>query len=1218
MAAPAVRRPGSVRRRLLLSVGGLLASLLVIVATAPLWLAGPRLGRLVERNLPRTRGHIHVGGGSWGWGTAWALLRNRPAAVVFDDVSLTDPDGTVVLRARRISGALSRGHAPEGVTIQDLRVEDGAWRMAPLADRHGIGFLRALELVPSSPGGNGATAAPQSAGGPRYIRVDSAELIDLDVDFDLPGWALSLRRLHGHGSLALERRDRGADLFTFSVLDAAARAGGRLSVLDGRWRNTLPFSSAHIARIAATTAAPDTIVLDASEIATGRSLTDVQGSFIGVLPAPGPPRRAGIALEFTMRNAADAATAVATAHGWTPRLAIAGADATLAMGFSGSLSAPRLQVRAAGFDVRYGGVAARAGRLDLEVLLASRQFHLRELTFSSPAGGRLLANGHVDDDRAAGTLSFEHFDGAPYLPPGLRQVAAGSWHGDVEAHIDLTEGTAALDRVALTLARPPGAGRPTAVHALTRGQPLPPRTPGDAVLRLGQTRLQHGTLVLPRVAVPVAGGQVTATGSIQLWDPKARDWLTSPALDLSLDAARVSTEQLLGTGLVSGQVSLRARSRGTFDRLTLQARIPAGQRVRVLGTRFQLPRTLALSLDDGTLTLAPLTLEGAGGETLAAQGTVTSGGLLALVARVTGLALRPLIAGAAGVATDDVPVDARLGARLSLAGDVTAPAVSGTLTVEDAQLGGRPFSGGALTLTTGPRGELRLHGTLLAGIPLVAVVQREASGTRVAATLTLAHLQLAPFLTALLPRDSPGGASARSSARAARLPLTSLTGEASGVVTFSLSPGAKPRLEASLTQLALSAGGTTNGGLTMQSAGPVHAVLQPGQGRLDAVRFSGTAGDLRLSGEWRDRRAAVHAQGQVNVAAFAPFVPRDVTSLGGALTVDVSADLGSDGASTATGSVRIAAPLHARLVQLPFDLVASAGRLSMDDHGATVEGLMLEVPGGRLRAGGSVSLDGPAAALSFQGAVETRLLETFARGYLRDAEGQVRVTGRLDGPLARPLLTMRMKVGGAAFTLMPGANRVRFASGDLAVTGSPWAPALALSNVDLRVGDGNQLVIGSDPRDPGRLRLGPGGWLDVLQVDLPAQGRVRSLATPVAIIDSAAFGVRLSGVPGRSLRLAGDIFIDAAHVPPSLRRPKKPAPARPGDTARAVLNATRLDLRIRSKPRAVTVEIAHVPDLHAALDYHLGGTVGTPAVKGSVKPAGAYSAVLLFLARLLD
>jgi len=1217
VAAPIVTRPRLLRRRLLLLAGGLLSSLLLLLATAPSWLAGPRLGRLVERNLPRTRGHVHVGGGSWGWGTVWALLRHHPAALVFDDVSLTDPDGTVVLRARRISGALLRGHAPEGVTIQDLRVEDGAWRMAEATDRHGIGFLRALELAPS-PDGGGEAGARQPAGGLRYIRVEGAELIDLDVDFDLPGWALSLRRLHGHGWLALERRDRGADLFTFSVLDATAGAGGRLSVLDGRWRNTLPFSAARITRIAATAAAPDTIELDAPEIATGRSLTDVHGSFTGVLPAPGPPRRPGIALRFTMRNAADAAAAVATARGWTPRLAIAGAGATLAMAFDGSLSAPRLQVHAAGFDVRYGDAAARAGRLDLEVLLVTRQFHLRELTFTSPAGGRLLANGHLDDDRAAGTLSFEHFDGAPYLPAGLRQVAAGRWDGDVEAHVDLTAGTAALDRVALTVARPPGTGRPTAVHALTRGLPLPPRTPGDAVLRLGQTRLQHGTLLLPRVTVPVAGGQVTASGAIRLWDPKDRAWLASPAFDLSLDAARVSADQLLGTALVAGRLSLHARSRGTFDSLTLRARLPAGQLVRILGTRFELPRTVALSFEGGTLALAPLTLVGAAGGTVTATGTVTTGGRLALTARVTGLALRPLIAGAAAVATEDVPVDGRLGARLSLTGEAAAPAISGTLTVEGVQLGGRAFSDGALTLTTGPRGELRLHGTLLDGIPLEAVVQRGASGARVAATLTLTNLQLAPFLRPFLSRDSPGGSGARASGRGARLPLTSLTGEVSGLLSFSLSPGAKPKLEANLSQLAFSAGGTTNEALTMRSAGPVHAVVQAGQGRLEAVRFSGTAGDLRLSGEWRDGRAAVRGQGQVNAAALAPFVPRDVTSLGGALAVDVRADLGSAGAPTATGSVTIAAPLHARLVQLPFDLVASSGRLSMTDHGATVEGLVLEVPGGRLQAGGGVSLDGPATALSFRGAVGTRVLETFARGYLRDAEGQVRLAGRLDGPLARPVLTMRMNVGGVAFTLMPGANRVRFASGDVAVTGSPWAPALALSNVDLRVGDGNQLVVGGDPRDPGRLRLGPGGPLDVLQVDLPAQGRVRSLATPVAIIDSAAFGVRLSGVPGRSLRLAGDVFIDAAHVPPGLRRPKKPAPAKPGDTARAVLNATRLDLHIRSKPRAVTVEIAHVPDLHAALDYHLGGTVGAPAVQGSVKPAGFYSAVLLFLARLLD
>jgi hypothetical protein len=166
----------------------------------------------------------------------------------------------------------------------------------------------------------------------------------------------------------------------------------------------------------------------------------------------------------------------------------------------------------------------------------------------------------------------------------------------------------------------------------------------------------------------------------------------------------------------------------------------------------------------------------------------------------------------------------------------------------------------------------------------------------------------------------------------------------------------------------------------------------------------------------------------------------------------------------------------------------------------------------------------------------------------------------------------------------------------------------------VRVADGNQIMIGS-PGDPGRLRLSGAG---LLELDVPAQGRVRALATPVAIIDSATFGVRLTGQPGRSLRLAGDIFIDAAHVPPSLRHPKKPAPAAPGDVARAVLDATRLDLRVRSKPRAVTIEIAHLPDLHAALDYHLGGTVGAPQANGTLKPGGAYSAVAFFLGRLLD
>ena len=63
MASPVTAQRGWRLRRPLWLAGAVLAALLLVVATVPLWLAGPRLGRLVEHNLPRTRGHVHVGGG---------------------------------------------------------------------------------------------------------------------------------------------------------------------------------------------------------------------------------------------------------------------------------------------------------------------------------------------------------------------------------------------------------------------------------------------------------------------------------------------------------------------------------------------------------------------------------------------------------------------------------------------------------------------------------------------------------------------------------------------------------------------------------------------------------------------------------------------------------------------------------------------------------------------------------------------------------------------------------------------------------------------------------------------------------------------------------------------------------------------------------------------------------------------------------------------------
>ena len=1214
-------------RKRLLVAGVVVAGLALIVSATPLWLTGPRLGRLVEQRLPRTRGHVHVGGGSWSWATVWALVRGQPAPLLFDDVSLTDPDGVLVLRARRVSGALLRGHAPDGLTIQDLRVERGAWVMAETKDRRGIGFLRALELVPASPrtAPAGQTEAPEQ-GGFRYLHVLGAELVDLDVDFALPGWGLSLRQVHGHGTLALERKDGGPNAFTFAVLDADPRAGGRVSVLDGKWRATLPFSSARITRIAATAEAPDTIALDASQIVTGHSTTALHGAFTGVLPAPGPARKSGIDLAVTMENATDAMQAVVAMRGWT-RLKLAGDGATVAMSFAGPLGEPRLDVRALGFDVRYGDAFARAFGFHLDAQLATRQVHLRELGFTSPAGGRLLAKAHLDYGRAAGTVALAHFDAAPYLPPGLRSLAAGTLDGDVEGRVDLDEGTASLNGVALTIVRPPGAAGPCTVRITTARRKGPPEPRGITVLRLGNARLEDGTLALPRITGQLAGGQVTAAGSLTLWDPRRRDWLPSPAFDVSLDVSRLTVERLLGAPLATGQVSFRARARGTFEALTLQARVSPGQRVRILGDDFTLPPAVALSLAAGAITLAPLTLSGAGGERLTARGSVTTDGRLALQARADDVALRPLIAWGTGLQAGDLPIDGRVAVELALAGEATAPAVTGTLAISGTRFRGLPLGEGSLALDTAPGGQLRLRGRVIDGVTLDGILRSGGrSGDRARARLTLARLRLQPFLAAVAERLPAG---------------TTIDGELSGVIEAALSPDGKASLDARFSKVMVTArprgtrepaGSTATGAVALESTGPVHVATQLATRtlRLEPARFSGQAGDVELSGEWRGETFTGRARGQVNAHALlsflSPSLRETVTALDGALDVDVQLD-GGKGAAPAdatavNGSLAIAAPLRVRLAALPFDVVAPSGRLSLASGGATLEKLVFNVGGATLGAAGRItpgSRGGLRAALELHGALDARLAEPLGQGYLRDARGQIRVRGRVDGPLDHLILRARLDVDGVAFTMMPGANRIGFAAGSVTVEGRAANRSLALSlaNVDLRIGDGNQLMVGGDARDPGRLRLSQGG-AGALDVDLPVQGHVRALATPVAIIDSAAFGVRLTGTPGRTLRLAGDVFIDAAHVPPSLRRPKKLAQAAPGDKARAMLNATRLDLRVRSKPQAVTVEVAHVPDLHAALDYHLGGTVGAPEVKGSVKPAGVYSAVLFFLARLLN
>src|SRR3954451_10690708 len=112
MTAVRFRRLRARGRMTVYTIGALLLLAAALAVTASVLIRGPRFGRMIERAIPEMRGKVHVGGGSWTWRAMLSLSRGRPAPVELTDVRITDPEGTEVLRARRVSGVVELGDKP--------------------------------------------------------------------------------------------------------------------------------------------------------------------------------------------------------------------------------------------------------------------------------------------------------------------------------------------------------------------------------------------------------------------------------------------------------------------------------------------------------------------------------------------------------------------------------------------------------------------------------------------------------------------------------------------------------------------------------------------------------------------------------------------------------------------------------------------------------------------------------------------------------------------------------------------------------------------------------------------------------------------------------------------------------------------------------------------------------------------------------------------------
>jgi hypothetical protein len=1180
-------------------VGVVVAALAV---AAPYVISGPRLGRVIGWALPPMRGHVHVGGGSWSWGAAWEVFRGRPGVIVLEDVLVTDADGARVLQARQITTALQLDRDRRDVVLHDLKLTDGFWRMARTKDRRGIGFLTAFEGPPAPKPSTTMPASPTAKAStkrrPASFRIAEAQLHNLTAEFDLPGWALTLRQVDTRGSLAVGPDAGGRVIFTFEVLNADVRDGGMVAVLDGARRLTLPFSSTRIARIATTAAAPDAIEIDADEIATGRSRSSLHGRFTRVFGRGTPPGPPGAALAVRITAAADAASAVALGHPQVAGMTVAGPGAELTFSIAGPLAAPLIVADARGFDFQVRGLALGATAFHLESHPAARQVQLTQLGWDSPTGGRVTIDVGLERLLARCHLRFEHFDVGPYLPAALRPVAAGTLDGHLRAEADLGRRTAGIDDTDLTVTRPARVPGPAVIHVLTgRGK----GRARELLVRLAPTVLREGTLTLPRVSTTLWGGRVTASGRLRLWDPRTTDWMPSPSFALELDAQRISFEQLVGANFAVGALSLRALVTGTLQELEVEATFAPHQRLTILDDWVELPPSVSASVDTVGLTVPRLTLRGEDDSALSAQGRIAWSGGLEIDVEVARFPLRKLPA----LGDLDIPLAGELQGQLRLSGTRGAPAVAGRLAIVGARFQGQPIGGGTLIITPSAHGGMRARGQVIDGVTADGTITPGRTGTNGELALTLRQVRLDPFLTRL-----PGGASA--------------TGIVSGGLKARVAPGRPPSLDARVSELALliAAPPLHATPIDFRSEGELHLAAQGNGGpiTLHPARFTllNRAGTLELSGRLMAGAGQARARGHLDLGALGTVTKPWVERLAGAMDFEAAATIEAKGAHPRLrGSVAVTSPVRLRLRRLPIEAQVPTGLIAVTEVGVSTRDLPITLGRQTLWVSGQVARTpkGPRLTADLRGGLDPRLLEPFVRTVVRQIDGQVGLSAHLDGPLVRPDLRARLDVGKTEFTLVEGGRRIQIPTGEITLSQAANERRAEVRALEIRAGTEARVSIGD--RTVARLRFAPDDAFRLIGVELPARGQVHGLPTPDVIVDDAAFTLRLSGDPEKQMRLSGDVEVSAAHIPERLRNRKKTPPAAAAKSrARAALERTQLDVRIHSQKGAVAVELDHAPDLSVDVDYRIGGTLAKPKPDGHLKGADLYSRVLMFLAGL--
>ena len=969
---------------------GLVLLAAVIAVGAPIYFRGERFGQLVERMLPDWRGRVHVGGGHWNWGTVISLARGRPAAIAFEDVTITDPEGTEVLHIERVSARIEAHRQPTRIIIHDLDIKDARWRYARMKGENKIGFVAAFESIPRKV--RKKPSKPSRA----EFSIASARLDGIEATFDDRTWGLVLRDVHGTATLAVKPK-----LFTFEVKDADVRGPSRLRILGEKSGIVLPIDRGRIDRVGTTADDPDSIHLDASGIAIGRSRIAGKGRFTGIYGLTPASKESGIDLDARIEDAADTLNAIAAHRGLGKRLRAGGKDAQVRLRFAQPFDRIAIEAEASGLDFASREINARDIGFHLTTEPNAGLFRLDRLSLASPEGGRLEASAALERLQLEAKLDFKRFAARQVLPPSLRPAARALVDGVFQVRADLMSGDAELVRSTLVVSL--GEDGKDAV-ALFAGTPARP-PPGATLVRLAGVKARDGVLRLPRVDLAMWGGSFAAEGRIAVWDRDERSWLAAPRLDLTLQAKGIQIDRLIGSRFAGGALTFRAHVRGTTDDVALDVEFSEASAFTVLGERVRLPARATLRVADSTIMLADFPLGGPGESMLICAGKIGLSGRLALDVGVRRFPIGRL----PGIVGTTLPVAGSVSGAVRIVGEPRLPALSGEVTLADVSYGGRALGGGTIKLTPEAKGAVRARGWLINTIAVDGRLAPRPSGLEGDVTLTLAKVPIEPFLPPLPGKLVPRGI-------------------VSGTAIARIAPGKPATAEGRLSELAVSLSsppvrGKPAGAIDVRAENEIVLRARAGEGlTLGPARLRSNAGVIELSGESRGDDVHAALRGRVELAGLAAFARPWLDTLAGSLDIDITA-AGRGGLDDVlvSGDVAIVAPVAVKLASLPVEASLPAGRLRVVKNVVETSALPVVVRAERF----------PVAAV-------------------RKVEANVRVSGRLDGTSARGKFSGHVALDRVdVFVPLVGKKPIHSAGGLIDITGEIATGKVDVTRMDV-------------------------------------------------------------------------------------------------------------------------------------------------------------------------